>query len=250
VSRPVRVAAAARTHRGAVREMNQDVVVVGGWASAADEADTAPAAFALEGAWAAAVVDGMGGHAHGELAAWMTAHALIRGAAGIEDAAAADALVQRAHALVSDAGAGLGSGDMGAACAALIVRPQGWAVLNVGDCRVYRVVRARLDLLTVDDVAPRRGDPRSTVLTQSIGGGAPQRLDAHWFASVWVPGDTERFVLASDGLLAVAEPNAVVLPASPVEAARALVDAALAAGAPDNVSVVIVDVVVAADDPA
>ncbi|WP_454167871.1 PP2C family protein-serine/threonine phosphatase [Microbacterium lacticum] len=236
------VTAAACTDRGLTRDTNQDVAVVGDWASGADAAAYATAVTLRERAWACAVIDGMGGHANGEVAAWLTAHALLRGLTSVDDSSAGDQLAQRAHALVSDAGAGLGQPGMGAAFAGLVLGPRGYAVLNIGDCRVYRVVTGRLDLLTVDDSAPSRHDPGFFVLTQSIGGGAAQRLDAHYYSMPWEPGSAERFVLASDGLAVVREVS-MPLARAPHHAASELIAAAIAAGAPDNVTVIVVDVV-------
>lgn len=184
----------------------------------------------------------MGGHSGGELAAWLTAHVLVSGLSDVSDAATSDALAQRAHALVSDAGAGLGHPAMGAAFAAVVLGGTGYAVLNIGDCRVYRVLADRVDLLSVDDAAPSRHDPGRLVLTQSIGGGVAQRLDTHFYAMSWESGATERFVLCSDGL--IGDTESAIREPSAEGCADALVAATLDAGAPDNVSVVVIDVTV------
>lgn len=235
---------AAETNRGIRRTENQDVVLIDGWASGADDArhsaeitlDAAPRGIA--------VVDGMGGHRGGEFAAWVAAHVLARGLGAVADETSADALAQRANEIVSVAGSGIGLADMGAAFAALVLTNEGFGVLNIGDCRVYRLSEARAGLLTVDDSGPSRHDPSRQVLTQSLGGAEPRRLDAHWFASTWGAGVPQRFVLASDGLAVLPEADIARLAndTGASTAASVLVSATLAAGAPDNVSVIVVDV--------
>lgn len=236
---------AGRTDRGAIRGENQDVVLIDGWASGADRADHVATAELTTARTTVAVIDGMGGHRGGGLAAWVAAHALERGLGDVSDGAAADRLAEDAHRLVSSAGEGVGLPEMGAAFAALVLSSDGFGVLNIGDCRVHRLSEARLGLLSVDDSGPSRHDPTRLVLTQSLGGGGDSRLDAHWFWSTWGVVRSQRFVLASDGL-AVLEEGAIARIARDGDArgaASALVAATLEAGSPDNVSVVVVDVV-------
>lgn len=240
---PRHVDIAARTNRGLVRSENQDVLVVDGWACGAPESDL-DRHIALDREFACAVVDGMGGHQGGAVAAWLTAHHIANRLGRSENINGADDFAQRGHELVSAAGEGLGMPDMGAAFAALVLDPAGFGVANVGDCRVYRLSEGQLVMLSVDDVGASRSDPTREVLTQSIGGGGRHRLDAHWFASPWPAAGTQRFVLATDGL-AVVDSDTVALIAcdgSPEGAVAALVTAAMNAGAPDNVTVMVVDV--------
>ncbi len=238
----VRITAA--THRGLVRADNQDVVVLDGWASGADDTRSPELEQSLDRPVAVAVVDGMGGYRGGELAAWITAQALVRTAGTVHDAHTADALAQRTHDTVSGAGAGVGLPDMGAAFVALVLDADGFGVCNVGDCRAYRLSEGALGLLSMDDAGPSRRDPTRTVLTQSIGGGGAQRIDAHWFAAPWSASGPQRFLLASDGLAVLSRPQiASVLEAGDTAAcAASLVSATLAAGAPDNVSVIVADI--------
>lgn len=234
--------AAASTDVGVRRSENQDVVVLDHWASGALSAELQVDGIMLDRVVAFAVVDGMGGHQGGSYASWLTARALIAGLDCVASETEANALAAGAHETVSDAGAGLGAADMGAAFAALVLGPDGIAVCNVGDCRVYRVVEGMLGLLTVDDTGPSRSDPSRTVLTQAVGGGGEVAFDAHWMRMPWIA-RRHRFLLASDGLLVVPDAEAARLAASgsPSASAAALVAAALAAGAPDNVSVIVVD---------
>ena len=70
---------------------------------------------------------------------------------------------------------------MGASFAAIILQPDGFIVINVGDCRVYRVADGVLGQLSIDDSGPSRLEPERTVLTQSVGGSEPYQVDSHWF---------------------------------------------------------------------
>lgn len=245
-SAPVRVEAAARTHRGHVRRVNQDVALVDGWASGAVATTLRREALVDETTVALAVIDGMGGHASGEIAAWLAAQVLGEGLQGLSDAAGADALALAASDRIVGAAQGLGAPDMGAAFAALLVGRDSYAVVNVGDCRVYRLTEGVLGLLTLDDLGPSRTDPGHHVLTQCLGGGVRIALDAHWYERAWgrsSPAAPERFLLASDGLAVVDPADVSAALELPVEAAaEALIGAALAVGAPDNTTVIVVDV--------
>jgi len=243
---------AAQTDTGVRRDENQDVAVVDGWASGADAARFSLDGVALDRSVLLAVVDGMGGHRGGAYAAWLTARTLIADGRGVANGFDANEFARRAHETVSDAGAGLAAADMGAAFAALVLRPDGLAVFNIGDCRVYRLTEGLLAGLTVDDTGPSRRDPSRTVLTQAIGGGGGAVVfDAHWFETPWSSA-SHRFLLASDGLLVLADAEAADLAGrgSPADAVAALVTASRAAGAPDNITVIVVDVVDVVDDGA
>ncbi|MFE5672578.1 PP2C family protein-serine/threonine phosphatase [Agromyces sp. NPDC056523] len=234
---------AAATDRGLVRDENQDVALADGWCSTTDRAFH-DLAFTLSRAISCAVIDGMGGHRGGALAAFLTAHVLGPRLADILDAESSDALAQRTHEFVSDAGDALGTPRMGAAFAALVIGPDGYQIANVGDCRVYRATEGVLGLLSVDDVGMSRADPARQVLTQSIGGGGRQQLDSHWFAGSWVPGARHRFLLASDGLAVVdmATVTAIAQRRDIRSVASGLIRATHEAGAPDNVTVIVVEV--------
>ena len=92
-----------------------------------------------------------------------------------------------------------------------------------------------------------RTDPRRNVITRALGTGQV------WEPDVWVlparAGD--RLVLCSDGLNAVMKPAAIESllrsDAELDEIAQTLVRATLKRGAPDNVTVVVLEVVDAAD---
>jgi protein phosphatase len=207
-----------------------------------------------------AVADGMGGHAAGEVASAM-ALSRLRGLAERTDLGTESVLAELTD--VSDeifaAGAGnAGQQGMGTTVAGLaVVRMAGaphWLVFNVGDSRVYRFADGLLTQLTVDHsevaelvatgtLTPREAQryPRRNVITRALGGRRAPEVD------VWVfpPDPAERFLLCTDGLFHVLTDEVLSVPLGthpdPAAAAEELVAMALAAGADDDVTAVVVD---------
>jgi protein phosphatase len=126
-------------------------------------------------------------------------------------------------------------------------------IANVGDSRVYRQRDGELVQLSIDDTMlasmVQRGllsqadlatHPMRNVLTQSAG--SQEEVDVHVLEEDTRAGDT--LLLCSDGLYGVVPDSAIASILSTEEtiegASRRLIDSAIAAGAPDNVSVVLV----------
>jgi PPM family protein phosphatase len=205
------------------------------------------------------VADGMGGHAAGEVASGIVTATLAELAARPhrrrDDLVAALALANRR--ILESAARHPERTGMGTTAAGLAVVDAGgsdhWAVFNVGDSRVYRVVDGRLHLVTVDHSEVRelvdagiitedeaRRHPLRNVVTRALGSEPAPTPD------VWVlaPHPGERFVICSDGLSnELPDERIEELVArhdDPQACAEALVAAALDAGGRDNVSVVVV----------
>lgn len=232
------------THTGLVRAVNQDRIVA--------------VAGRLYG-----VADGMGGHRAGEVAAEIAAARLGTDAhaAVTVDAAWLLRSIQAVNGAVFEQSMSDGAlAGMGTTITALVLSETGddpsVGIANVGDSRTYRLRAGELELLTEDHnvVAElvregaiteeqARTHPRRSVMTRAIG--VEPTVDVDILEVLVAVGD--RFLLCSDGLHGfVAEQRiagALRRLADPAEAARELVQLALAAGAPDNVSVVVVDVV-------
>ena len=220
-----RFRAAAACDPGLVRPEQQD-------AAHADEA-------------VVAVADGFG--PEGAAAARVAVEALVAAAAAEEDGlAAADA------AVVAAGGAGWET-TSGTTLTGLA----GGRLVHVGDSRAYVLRDGGLLLVSRDDAmvqdlvdagrltpAEARAHPQRAVLTRAlpghVAGAAARPVDVR-------PGD--RWLLCTDGLSAVLDDAvvrvALASAADPDAAASALVDAVRAAGAPDNVAVVVADVVAA-----
>ena len=132
-------------------------------------------------------------------------------------------------------------------------------VMNVGDSRTYLFRAGRLCQLTHDDTlvqtlvdsgaitaADARRHPQRSIVVDAIDG--QSRPASEVISLQAVPGD--RLLLCSDGLTDVVEDDEIATALgiqSAEECARALVDLALDAGSPDNVSVIVADVLARAD---
>jgi serine/threonine protein phosphatase PrpC len=225
--------ATVATHVGHVRTENQDRVVVGRWVLGPDVHGAHT--VAVPESWPmVAVLDGMGGHAGGSLAAACAADVVAAGTLPL-DAAAATALVNAANdAVFSLMSTNPHWSAMGSTLAALVVLAGDAMVINVGDSRVYVEEDGYLTLVSVDDTV---GGGR---LTQSLGGLAePCPLEVH--ISV-LPAAGRRFVLASDGLFGGVDVESLerCLTDDDPDTVRRLVEVALAAGGVDNISVAVV----------
>lgn len=183
-----------------------------------------------------AVFDGLGGHPAGDVASQLAADRIAT-ASVPEDEATLVALLEGADRALHRAGAAdLRRAGMGTTAAVLVLRDDtGW-VANVGDSSIYRVTDAGLAELTVSDRAFG-----STIL-QCLGA-AEDAIRPHVKQVPLAPG--ERLLLASDGLTDVVSEADIVaaLREDPVHAVERLVHAAACAGFPDDVTVVLVDLV-------
>lgn len=206
------------------------------------------------------VADGMGGHAAGDVAGALAVKVMAGLASPdilqVDDIA--DAVRRANEAILSRTFVSPETSGMGTTLTGLAqVRIGGvehWAVFNVGDSRVYRLVDNELRQLTIDHsevqelvaagrITPEeaRDHPDRHVITRSLGA-VPIEPD------VWLlPAHTgERFLLCSDGLTDEVEDMeiaAILGSGSPQDAAQNLVAAAEAAGGHDNITVIVVDVV-------
>ena len=227
---------AARTDVGTVRTNNEDA------------AFASPSLLVL--------ADGMGGHAAGEVASAVVLHALVPlETAPIVAQGVLDATHHARDALRAMSQADPDMDGMGTTLVALGVSEDGICLAHVGDSRIYRLRGGVLDQITVDHthvqrlVDSGRLDPREvrthpyrSVILRSIDDTSDDLPDVALTQAI-EPGD--RVLLCSDGLsdylpleilhreLAVGQPD---------EAADALIQAALAAGTRDNVTVVVADV--------
>jgi serine/threonine protein phosphatase PrpC len=148
---------------------------------------------------------------------------------------------------------------MGTTCTAMLLRDDQLAMVHVGDSRAYLFRDGVLTQVTVDDTYVQmlveageleasevRYHPQRSLVTQALQGGP---YEAHASLADPLPGDL--LLICSDGLTDVItdETIAQVFETCPMpqEAAERLVKLTLAAGAPDNVTVVIAVVVAAVE---
>jgi serine/threonine protein phosphatase PrpC len=226
----------ARTDVGLVRARNEDGLV--------DRPD--------DGLWA--VVDGMGGHAGGARASGLIRDALAQLAVlPNPDAwlAAVRARIEDVHAKLHAEAAG---GRAGSTVVVLLALGGRFACIWAGDSRLQRLRAGRLERLSRDHslveelvasgtVPPEHAHrhPLANRITRAVGIG--QRLELDVIEGSFAPGD--RYLLSSDGLHGVVrEARIAELLATPDldVAADRLIAAVREAGAPDNVTIVLVAV--------
>lgn len=233
------------SHTGQVRKINED------WVLSDPELNLY------------AVADGMGGHDAGEVASRMAVECLqtlvsegLREAAGAGPAVDLTELVRSAFVAANRevlAHAGRNSSDMATTLTSALVRDDLLVLGHIGDSRAYRIRKDAIEQISDDHslVAElvRQGvlnqeqaqrHPRKNVVTRAIG--TYEESSAPDVQSFQLESE-DRILLCSDGLtnvLSNEEILEVVLNHSdPGEATQELVDRVNARGAPDNVSVLL-----------
>ena len=237
---PLVLRSAARSDVGLVRRDNQD----SGYA----------------GANLLVVADGMGGHAGGDVASSIAVAALV----GLDDDEGADALARLAEAIrdaqdtimdaVADDAALAG---MGTTVTAILRSGDRLALAHIGDSRAYLLRAGELTQVTTDHTfvqllvaegritaAEAENHPQRSVIMRVLGDvDAAVELDTSVRSAV--AGD--RWLLCSDGLSGPVSAETIAeTMAGETDLGRcagALVDLALRAGGPDNVTCVVADVV-------
>ena len=204
------------------------------------------------------VADGMGGHANGARASAIAA-AMFKDfplSEEFENAvkATADRMHEANRSIRQEAINSVGEGKMGTTGVALVCRNDQFATLWVGDSRAYIYRRGGLFQLSVDHThvqelidqgvledSEAEGHPMAHVLSRALGVAEDVRVDI--VQDYLEAGD--RFLLCSDGLtgpVGNSRLRAILAAGTPQECASALVAAAHEAGAPDNVTAIVVNV--------
>lgn len=233
------------SHPGCVRELNEDVVAY----VLPTDAERAAGRGAL-----ALVADGMGGHAAGEVASRIAADTLLRLYYQLKGSPpevlmasfkAANRAI-RQHSRANSACAG-----MGTTCTALALNCDSAYLAHIGDSRAYLLRDGHLKQISEDhslvaqlvregslteDEAAR--SPERNVILRALGTEPSIKPSISREGFPLRAGD--RFILCSDGLSDLIDNQTIIETVArlvPFDACRALVDAALAAGGTDNVSV-------------
>jgi protein phosphatase len=220
------------------------------------------------------VADGMGGHAAGEVASRIAVEAIeeFARATAVPDrnltwpfpydpAVSLNANRLKAAFRIANNRIGNAAADasdlrgMATTACGVLVGPEGASVAHVGDSRVYLLRRSDLEQVTADhswveeqvragvmDAHAARQHPWRNVVTRALSGGEDLEADVIDLALH----AKDRLLLCSDGLSSVIsheEIRAHLSSDEPLEAiCRALVAAANAAGGPDNITVLVLDV--------
>lgn len=234
-----RLVYAAGSHPGRIRTVNEDSSLV------------APPVFL--------VADGMGGYARGDVASRLVVEAFepLSALAQVEPGHV-EAAIAAAQVRVSALAAEFTTAPGSTLVAAAYVLQDGhgyWLVANLGDSRAYSYAHGVLEQISKDHSVVQElidagqitrdeaiGHPERHVITRAIGA----LTDAEPDFSLVPAEPGSRLLLCSDGLTSELSDTALVhiltgqLP--PDDVVTTLVDAAVAAGGHDNVTVVVVDV--------
>ena len=211
-----------------------------------------------------AVADGMGGHAGGEVASQIAIKTLatmvpMLTAPEIDTDSIEDLLLNSLHTIDAEisrvARDEIELRGMGTTLTALLIRDGRVALLHVGDSRCYRLRGNTFEQLTSDhtvlqelldsgtiSLSEAAEHPQRSMLTQVLmgeGSVAPVLM-------VYEVNSKDRFLLCSDGLSSVLtekEIKSLLKKSNRDEAVLALIEATYINGAPDNVTVVVADVI-------
>jgi PPM family protein phosphatase len=204
------------------------------------------------------IADGMGGHAAGEIASQMMVTHLERLDADPSDndmLALLGSVADDANREIADAIHQQPENDgMGTTLTALMFNGRDFGLIHVGDSRGYRLRDGELSQITVDDtfvqslVNEGRLDPedvsshpQKSLILKAYTGRPVQPTLANIDAR---PGD--RILLCSDGLSDPVTASTIAQTlgeGTPIVAAQRLIELALRSGGPDNITVVVADVV-------
>lgn len=222
----------AVSHVGLVRPANEDRVVMSSFMSHGSSEVAISVTSDESRRLDFGVIDGMGGHVGGAVASEIVARRFIESIDGeiTQTLAAANAALYERMAADPTLTA------MGATAVLCSVASRRAHLINVGDARAYHLSEGCLMLVSQDDRLPGS----SNVLTQSLGGqAAPSPISPHSVDLDIEPG--ERLLLCSDGLSEMVGFDQIeaTLTLKPEVAIYALLELALAAGAEDNVSIIV-----------
>ncbi|MEJ1154265.1 MULTISPECIES: PP2C family protein-serine/threonine phosphatase [Microbacterium] len=207
------------------------------------------------------VADGMGGHAGGDVASSLAVSRLQQldvpyESTTVAERALQDAITESATDLIDTVHVRPELAGMGTTVSALLMVDEYAVIAHIGDSRIYLFRDGNLTQITTDHtfvqrlvdsgrITPEeaRYHPRRSVLMRVLGDMDPNpELDT--FIMPTQPGD--RWLLCSDGLTGVVDDphtsKTLALGLAPGRTADSLLKQALDGGAPDNVTIVIVDV--------
>ncbi|CAA9227408.1 MAG: Serine/threonine phosphatase PPP [uncultured Blastococcus sp.] len=229
---------AARSDRGLIRGNNQDSVYAG------------PRLLA--------VADGMGGHAAGDVASKVVIHALEH----LDDDAPSGDMLQSLRAAVFEGSEHLREvirespqlEGMGTTLTAILFAGGRLALCHVGDSRAYLVRDGDLHQITHDDTFVQtliddgritaeeaNSHPQRSLLLRALNG---QEVEPDLSMREVRAGD--RYMLCSDGLSGVVSEETLaeaLKDPDPETTADRLIELALRSGGPDNITVIVADVI-------
>ncbi|MQY26985.1 PP2C family protein-serine/threonine phosphatase [Nocardia aurantia] len=229
---------AARSDRGLVRSNNEDSVYAG--------------------ARLLALADGMGGHAAGEVASQL----MIAALAHLDDDEPGDDLLGKLDRAVREGNAAIADqveeepelDGMGTTLTAILFAGRKLGLAHIGDSRAYMLRGGELTQITRDDtfvqslvdegrITPEQAHthPQRSLIMRALTG---NEIEPTLIVREARSGD--RYLLCSDGLSDVVSDETItntMREGNTDEAADRLIELALRSGGPDNVTVVVADVI-------
>ncbi|MFE3983831.1 PP2C family protein-serine/threonine phosphatase [Nocardia tengchongensis] len=229
---------AARSDRGLVRANNEDSVYAG--------------------ARLLALADGMGGHAAGEVASQL----MIAALAHLDDDEPGDDLLGKLNRAVHEGNASIADqveeepelDGMGTTLTAILFAGRKLGLAHIGDSRAYLLRGGELAQITRDDtfvqslvdegrITPEQAHthPQRSLIMRALTG---NEIDPTLVVREARAGD--RYLLCSDGLSDVVSDETIantLREGTTDESADRLIELALRSGGPDNVTVVVADVI-------
>ena len=219
---------------------------------------------ALVGSQLIAVADGMGGHAGGEFASSVAINTLSEIAptfinTDVDSDSASDLFLNSLHTIDGQIRAVTQDepqlAGMGTTLTALFISAAEISLLHVGDSRAYRLRGNDLVQLSADHTvlqellnkgiiseADAQVHPQRSMLTQALMGEGNLEPSLHIFEGKI----KDRYLICSDGLTGVLsdkEIKSLIKGKDAAAAVNALIDATYINGAPDNVTVILADLV-------
>jgi protein phosphatase len=240
------------SHRGKVREANEDCIGVVDALTLSDLGSVHLMESRPEAPSIVMVADGLGGHVGGRFASGFVSRRLLALARDLKDGDDLGAAINATNkALYDEMAANPDFSRMGATIAGVLLSPDCLYGFNVGDSRIYELVPGPyLRLLSIDDVpktpdydVSARTGQTSHVVTQCLGGTSRiTDVEPHIVARPIVSGSV--FLMCSDGLTDMLDQDAIedCIDADIAVFARRLFDQAMAAGGVDNISICVLEI--------
>jgi serine/threonine protein phosphatase PrpC len=236
----------AMSHPGRERDVNEDFLVAG--PHLPERRDQTIEGFTVEFPLAeptvVAVIDGLGGHAGGEIASEFIGGFLHEHQRHFHGPQLVTDLLNQFNDEMFEVGQRVPSLEaLGATLAGLVLAQDRNLWFNVGDSRVYVEAAGYLTQLSVDDSpAGPDGGSRTSVVLQTIGGTTElMHIDPH----VGHCDEGQRFLLCTDGLTDLVNIGDIegAMVVEDATAVHRLLELALQAGGRDNITIAVVTIV-------
>lgn len=234
----LRIKSAGISHRGWVRKRNEDGLLI------------------MENEGFFAVADGLGGLPGGAETSHITLSLLSQKIRESDRASEPDwqEWIEEINLTVRQELCDEFGPETGCTLTLLSFRSDHYSLVHIGDSAAFCLRDGQLECLSDEHTVAqaKRKHPSANreiikprdyhVLTQCIGQNAP--IKPQIYTGNFQPGD--RFMLSTDGLHRMLKPalltNMLVRESTPLQSAEALVDSVLTRGAPDNITVIVMDI--------